>query len=152
MGKSGMVNGAYTKWKRKASVDRKWAPGKIFFRLAIKEAGNITKLAGESDFSANSLTQLQKETQDTVREKMVEQMGEAFDNLAMAAIAKQDTMESMVKSIADLTDAKSRLTKANQTLTQQLQKALAQKIGGVRGGGGGGGATNSTHQTKTFPP
>ena len=25
MGKSGMVNGAYTKWKRKASVDRKWA-------------------------------------------------------------------------------------------------------------------------------
>ena len=152
MGKSGMVNGAYTKWKRKASADRKWAPGKIFFRLAIKEAGNITKLAGESDFSANSLTQLQKETQDTVREKMVEQMGEAFDNLAMAATAKQDTMDSMVKSIADLTDANSRLTKANQTLTQQLQKALAQKTGGVRGGGGGGGATNSTQQTKTFPP
>ena len=69
MGKSGMVNGAYTKWKRKASDDRKWAPGKIFLRLAIKEVGNITKLAGESDFSANSLTQLQKETQDTVRKK-----------------------------------------------------------------------------------
>ena len=58
----------------------------------------------------------------------------------------------MVKSIAELTDAKSRLTKANQTLTQQLQKALAQKTGRVRGGGGGGGATNSTQQTKTFPP
>ena len=72
MGKSGMVNGAYTKWKRKPAVDRQWAPGKILFRLAIKEAGNITKLAGESDFSANSLTQLKTNTQNAVREEMVE--------------------------------------------------------------------------------
>jgi len=88
MGKSGMVNGAYTKWKRKATADRQWAPGKIFFRQAIKEAGNITKLAGESEFSANSLTQLQQNTQDAVRNEMVDQMGEAFDNLALAATAK----------------------------------------------------------------
>ena len=152
MGKSGMVNGAYTKWKRKPAVDRQWAPGKIFFRLAIKEAGNITKLAGESDFSANSLTQLKKNTQNAVREEMVEQMGEAFDNLAMAATAKQDTLDSMAKSIADLTDANARLTKANQTLTQQLQKALAGGNRGSGGGGSGGGAHNNTQQEKTFPP
>ena len=139
MGKSGMVNSAYTKWRRKAAVDRQWAAGKIFFRQAIKEAGNITKLAGESEFSANSLTQMKQNTQNAVREEMVDQMGEAFDNLAMAATAKQNTLDSMAKSIADLTDANSRLTKANQTLTQQLQKALA---GGKRGdGGNGGGAT-----------
>ena len=157
MGKSGMVNGAYTKWKRKASVDCKWAPGKIFFRLALKEAGNITKLAGESDFSANSLTQLKKNTQDAVREEMVDQMGEAFDNLAMAATAKQDTLDSMVKSIADLTDANARLTKANQTLTQQLQKCLHSRenaVGARGGGGGGGGGGNATNSqgAKTFPP
>ena len=153
MGKSGLVNGAYTKWKRKSSIDRKWAPGKIYFRLAIKEAGNITKLSGE-DFSANSLTQLQNREQDAVREEMVNQMGEAFDNLAMAATAKQETMDSMVKSIADLTDANARLTKANQTLTQQLQKAMSQKSGGARSGGGGGGGTGggNNQTTKTWPP
>ena len=36
---------------------------------------------------------------------MVEQMGEAFDNLALAATTKQSTMDQMVKAIADLTDA-----------------------------------------------
>ena len=95
--------------------------------MAIKEAGNITKLAGEKDFSANSITKIKNETQEAVRVEMVEQMGEAFDNLAMAATAKQTTMDSMVKSMADLTDANARLVKANQTITQQLQKALAQK-------------------------
>ena len=59
MGKSGMVNGAYTKWKQKASVDQKWAPGKSFFCLAIKEASNITKLSGKNDFSANTIDKLQ---------------------------------------------------------------------------------------------
>ena len=78
---------------------------------------------------------------------MVNQTGEAFDNLAMAATAKQDTMDSLVKSIADLTDANARLTKANQTLTQQLQKqSLKQK--GARGGGS---KSNSNSQTKTWP-
>ena len=153
MGQSGIVNGAYTKWKRKPSADRGWAPGKIYFRLAIKEAGNITKLSGEKDFTANSLTQQKSNTQEAVREEMINQMSEAFDNLAMAATAKQETMESMIKSIADLTDANARLTKANQTLTQQLQKALAQKSGGRGGGrgGGGGGGTNN-QQEKTWPP
>ena len=150
MGKSGLVNGAYTKWKRKPAADRKWAPGKIFFRQAIKEAGNITKLAGEKDFSANAAEQMQQQTQDAVREEMVNQMGEAFDNLALAATAKQDTIDSMIKSIADLTDANARLTKANETLTQQLKKALTQKGGKSNGGGGSNNSTNN-QQTKSWP-
>ena len=79
---------------------------------------------------------------------MVNQMGDAFDNLAMAATAKQDTMDSLVKSIANLTDANARLTKTNQSLTQQLQKK-----GGSGGGnsGGGGSSSNSDNQTKTWP-
>ena len=78
-------------------------------------------------------------------------MGQAFDNLAMAATAKQDTLDSMAKSIADLTDANTRLTKANQTLTQQLQKALAGGNHGDGGSGGGGGGHNNNQQEKTFP-
>ena len=147
MGKSGMVNGAYTKWKRKTSVERTWDAGKAFFRLAIKEAGNITKMSGEHDFSTNSINQLRTNTQDAVREEMVNQMGEAFDNLAMAATAKQDTMDSLVKSIADLTEANARLTKANHLLTQQLQK----KGGSGGSGNGNGGNINSGNQPKTWP-
>ena len=57
--------------------------------MAIKEAGNITKLAGEKDLSANSITKIKNDTQEAVRVEMVEQMGEAFDNLSMAATAKK---------------------------------------------------------------
>ena len=150
MGKFGVVNGAYTKWKCKPAADQKLAPGKVFFRQAIKEAGNIAKLSGDPEFSANAIGQLHQNTQDTVHEEMVNQMGEAFDNLAMAATAKQDMMDAMVKSIADLTDTNVRLTKANETLTQQLKKALGQKGGGARSNNT---ATNSdTQQTKTWPP
>ena len=59
-------------------------------------------------------------------------MGEAFDNLALAATAKQSTMDQMVKAIADLTDANARLTKASQTLAQQLKKAMDGNSGGQR--------------------
>ena len=64
----------------------------------------------------------------------------------ISATAKQDTMDSLVKSIADLTDANARLTKTNQSLTQQLQKK-----GGSGGGSsdGGGSSSNSGNQTKT---
>ena len=117
MGQSGMVNGAYTKWKRKPSANRRWTAGKTFFRTALKEAGKITKLTGDGDFSANALV---TDTQDAVRNEMAEQMGEAFDNLAMAATAKQETIESMVKTIADLSAANATLTKANLALTQRL--------------------------------
>ena len=80
---------------------------------------------------------------------MVNQIGDAFDNLAMAATAKQNTMNSMVKSIADLTDANARLTKANLTLTIQLQKAHLHKHEEARGGGGGRGTSNN--QTRSWP-
>ena len=156
MGQSGMVNGAYTKWKRKPRVERRWAGGKIFFRTALKEAGKITKIAG--DYSANALV---TNTQEAVRTEMVEQMGEAFDNLAMAATAKQETMDSMVKTIADLTAANATLTKANLSLTQQLQKCQSSGStrnktrngggGGGNGNGGGAGAGTSTHPPWTDP-
>ena len=150
MGQTGQINSSYTKWKRKSAADRKWTTGKAFFRTAIKEAGVIGKLQGDNDFQANSITKKNKTT-DNVRDEMVEQMGEAFDNLAMAATAKNDTIESMVKSISDLTTANKQLTAANQTLTQQLKVALE---GNNRGNGGGSGGTSgggSSTGKKEFP-
>ena len=75
-------------------------------------------------------------------------MGEAFDNLAMASTAKQSTMDQMVKAIADLTDANARLTKANQTLTQQLKKAMDGNGGGQRSNN----TNTNTQESKRFPP
>ena len=150
MGQSGMVNSGYTKWKRKAKVDRKWAPGKTFFRKALKEAGVITTLSGDGDFSANALV---TNTQEAVRTEMVEQMGEAFDNLAMAATVKQETMDSMIKTIADLTAANTTLTKANLSLTQQLQKCQSTGNKGNRNSWGKGGDAGAGTSTKEeFPP
>ena len=119
MGQTGIINSAYTKWKRKTRAERRWATGKAFFRKAIKEAEKINKLTGDGDFSANALV---TNTQETVRNEMVEQMGEAFDNLALAATFKNDKLDSMVKAIAELTAANATLTKANYSLTQQLAK------------------------------
>lgn len=153
MGQSGMINSAYTKWKRKPKADRTWAAGKTYFRTALKEAGKITKIAG--DFSANALV---TNTQEAVRVEMVEQMGEAFDNLAMAATAKQETMDSMIKTIADLTAANATLTKANLSLTQQLQKCQSgsprnkTRNGGGNGNGNGGDAGAGTSTGTTHPP
>ena len=108
--------------------------------------------------SANAL--LKENTKDAVRVEMVEQMGEAFNNLALAATAKQDTIDSMVKTIADLTAANATLTKANFSLTQQLQKG--QNTGSPRNGGGNGGrnggrnsggnSDQNNQQTKEWPP
>ena len=57
-------------------------------------------------------------------------------------------MDQMVKAIFDLTDANARLTKANQTLTQQLKKAMDGKSGGLRST-----STNTNTQgPKQFPP
>ena len=135
MGKTGMVNSAYTKWKARTAANRTWKQGKIFFRKAIKDVAKINKLAAGDGFTANAAIQKRQQTEDKVREEIADQLGEAFDNLAMAATAKQDTLESMAKSIADLTEANKVLTKANRDLAENLKKALA----GTGGGGGGGG-------------
>ena len=152
MGQTGMINSAYTKWKRKTAADRRWTTGKAFFRKALKEAGKINKLTGDGDFSANALI---TNTQEAVRNEMVEQMGEAFDNLAMAATAKQETFDSMVKTIAELTAANATLVKANLGLTQQLQKC--QNGNGSRnntrrnGNDNGGDAGASTGAKRDWP-
>jgi len=81
-------------------------------------------------------------------------LGDAFDNLAMAATAKNDTIDKLVSTVA-------KLTATNATLTEQLKKALAATSnnnrnrertgGGERANGGGGGGGNRNNNTRAWP-
>lgn len=143
MGRTGVVNSEYIKWTQKPAADRTWANGKLHFRKAMKNVHKINNLtSAKSGMSANAITR--SATEDKVRDEIQDQLGEAFDNLAMAATAKQSTMDKMTKSIAELTESVAALTKTNKELTFQLKKALTNN---ARGGGtttGGSTPTTST--------
>ena len=138
IGSTGMVNSAYTKWRTKPTADRTWKNAKVHFRKALKDLSAINKItAGEAGLTANATTQ--QATDDKVREEIVEQLGDAFDNLAMAAVAKNETMEQMVKAIADLTASNTTLVAANKKLTDHLATTLSKlSITGNSSRGGGG--------------
>jgi hypothetical protein len=140
--KTGMVNSAYTKWKKERDRDRTWKKAKVWFRKALKDVETINKLTiGETGLGAHSAIK-RENVEEKVREEIQDQLGSAFDNLAMAATAKNDTIDQMVNTIA-------KLTNTNATLTEQLKKALAatnkrkqaerENPGGASGGGGTGG-------------
>ena len=60
-----------------------------------------------------------------MREEIAEKLGESFDTLAMAAMAKNDTIESLIKTISDLTSNNSELTATIKKLTNQLERDLS---------------------------
>ena len=51
---------------------------------------------------------------------MAEKIGESFDTLAMAVTKKNDTIESLIKKISELTINNSELTAKIKKLTNQL--------------------------------
>ena len=44
VGSTGMINTKYATWKNKSLTDRGWKDGKNYFRAALKDVSNITKL------------------------------------------------------------------------------------------------------------
>ena len=88
---------------------------------------------------ANS-AQLQS-VQDKVRVEIAEQLGESFDNLAMAATAKADTIDRLSQTIADLTKTNAQLSNEVKELRKHLESALKQ-LKGTR-------APNSPPRTRT---
>ena len=70
-------------------------------------------------------------------------MGESFDTLAMAATAKNDTIESLVKTISEITNTNSALTATIKKLVNQLERAKSKngrsKNNSASGGGASGG-------------
>ena len=55
---------------------------------------------------------------------MAEKLGESFDILEMAATAKNETIEILIKTISELTRNNSELTATIKKLTNQLERAL----------------------------
>ena len=110
LGATGLVNTKYLAWKKKAAADRKWAPAKKYFRAALSDVEELSKITtGKAGLTTNAAV-ANKSTKQQVREDITEKLGESFDTLAMAATAKNDTIESLVKTISELTTTNSSLT------------------------------------------
>ena len=63
-----------------------------------------------------------KNTEQQVRQEMAEKLRESFDTLAMGATAKNNTIESLIKTIIELTSNNSDLTATIKKLTNQLER------------------------------
>ena len=104
LGATGLVNTKYLAWKKKAASDRKWAPATKYFRAALSNVKETSKLTtGKAGLTANAAV-ANKSTEQQVCEDIAEKLGESFDTLAMVAKAKNDTIESLVKTISELTN------------------------------------------------
>ena len=65
---------------------------------------------------------------------MAEKLSESFKNLAMVAMAKSETINTMAQSISKLTSTNTKLTVTIKKLTSQLETALNKNINSNDGG------------------
>ena len=92
VGSTGMINSKYATWKKKSLTDRSWKDGKKYLCAALKDVSEITRLAtSESGLTTNS-TVKKDNTEDKICEEIVDNFGESFDTLTLAAIMKSDTI------------------------------------------------------------
>ena len=152
LGATGLVNTKYLAWKNKAAVERKWAPDKKYFRAAISNVEELNKLTtGEASLIANAVV-ANKSTEQQVRKEMAEKLGESFDTLAMAATAKNETIEILIKTISKLTSTNSELTATIKKLANQLERAQSKNGRSKNNGASGGGASGGGKWTHWCAP
>ena len=88
---TGMINGKYLKWKAKPLNNRGWKPTNIWFRDALNNVDTINKLtAGKTGFTKNAAVG-RSNAEILIRQEMQRDLGNSFDTLAMAAVAKNKT-------------------------------------------------------------
>ena len=91
----------------------------------------INKLtAGKAGLTANAAIG-RSNSESLIRQEMQRDLGESFDTLAMTAVAKNETFDSLTRAISDLTATNAKLTGSNtelsaavKKLTNQLETAL----------------------------
>ena len=87
------------------------------------------KTTVEAGLTANNAS-ITRPSEEAVRNDYAENLGESFENLAMAVTAKADTIDDMATSIGKLTTSNAKLTTSIKKLTSQLESALARVKGG----------------------
>ena len=114
-----MIISKYLMWKKMSRANLNCKYGKKYFRAALGDVEDINKLTiGESGLTANNVSNMQS-TQQKVRDKMAEKLGESFDNLTMAVTEKIETIDAMAQSISKLTSSNYELTATIKKLTYQ---------------------------------
>ena len=121
---TGMINGKYLKWKANPLNSRGWNPANIWFCDALNNVDSINKLnAGKAGLTANAVVG-RSNSESLIRQEMQPDLGESFDTLAMAAVAKNETFDSLTRSISDLTAANAKLTGSNAELSAAVKKLI----------------------------
>ena len=89
VGSTGMINAKYAMWEKKSLTDRGWKDANKYFRAALKDVLEITRLTTkELGLTANS-TVKKDNTEDKICEEIVKNFRESFDTLALAATMKK---------------------------------------------------------------
>ena len=96
---TGGMDEAWKTWKRKPQVDQTWATWKSHWTDAFQEKRELIKLTGTAFNGMNGMANQAREAEEAMGEQMVT----ALDNLANAAVQKNDTVEQLVKSNSTLT-------------------------------------------------
>ena len=94
-----MLNSAYTKWTKKSRLDRGWTEAKKYFREALADVKAINKITtGETNFGDNAVKELRmSEVSDII--------GQSLDNLDLAAVNKQATLDMLAQTNTNLSKA-----------------------------------------------
>ena len=132
----GSFTDAWREWNRIPRANRTWLAWKTHWTRAFEEQRTIQRLTG-GEFSANSITRTDDE--------LATQMVTSLDNLALAAIQKNETLEQLIKmnemketTIKNLMTQLAAEKETSSKLLAILSKANL-KTGGHNNSGGGGG-------------
>ena len=93
---TGGMDEAWKTWKRKPLADQTWPNWKSHWTDAFQEKRELIKLTG------TAFNGMANQAREAKEDAMGEQMMSALDNLANAAVQKNDTVEQLVKSNATL--------------------------------------------------
>ena len=128
MGKTGLIGSSNYKFKQQQPADKAWKKVKKWYREALAKLKSINEEAGlQTAFSASNVT-IKSEAQAEAKAEISRKLGESFEALAMAALAKAEIHDSQAGAIVTLTATNATLVATNATLTTEVKKLTAEIV------------------------